>query len=356
MHRPARAIRSALPARCRRPLRALATATLALLALPLSILSAVAATALPTPTFCVYDPLGTHGEAFGMARDQALVARQWGVDLRLRAYTDERVAAEDFKAGQCDGVALTTIRARQFSPFVGSIDSVGALPGQRHMRLLLEALADPRLGAKMVTGDYEVAGVIPMGAAYVMVTDRRIDSVEKAAGKKVAVLDIDKAQAKIVQRLGAQPVASDLSNFAGKFNNHQVDVLVAPVLLYAPLELDKGVGTKGAIYRFPLGQISATLLIHRDRFPEGYGQKSRAYVRTQADKAFAIVDKAERDIPASRWLSLSPADEARYVQMMREAREQLTAEGIYDAGMMKLLRNIRCKVDPAAAECAVALK
>lgn len=312
------------------------------------------AAAAPSVLFCVYDPLGTHGDAFAMARDQALVVRRWGVDMRLRAYTDERVAAEDFKAGQCDGVALTTVRARQFNPFVGSIDSIGALPSPRHMRLLLAALADPRLAPRMVNGDYEVAGVIPMGAAYVMVTDRRIDSVEKAAGKKVAVLDIDRAQAKIVQRLGAQPVASDLSNFAGKFNNRQVDVLVAPVLLYKPLELYKGVGTQGAIYRFPLGQISATLLIRRARFPADFGQRSRTYVQSQADRAFAIVARAEQEVPAGQWLELSPADQARYVTMMREARLQLTEEGIYDRAMMRLLRNIRCRVAPGAAECALA--
>ncbi|MES2918274.1 MAG: putative solute-binding protein [Pseudomonadota bacterium] len=317
-----------------------------------ALLAPAAASALTPVTVCVYDPLGTHGEAFGMARDQALVARQWGVDMTLRAYTNEGIAAEDFKAGQCDGAALTTIRARQFSAFAGSIDSVGALPTQRHMRLLLAALANPKLAPRMVSDNYEVAGVIPMGPAYVMVIDRRIDSVEKAAGKKVAVLDIDRAQAKIVQRLGAQPVASDLSNFAGKFNNHQVDVLVAPVLLYKPLELHKGIGTKGAIYRFPLGQISATLLIRRDRFPAGYGQQSRAYVLTQADKAFAIANRAEREIPAAHWLSLSAPDEARYVVMMAEARQQLTAEGIYDADMMRLAQNIRCKLEPARGECA----
>lgn len=321
-----------------------------------ALLAPAAAQALQTVTVCVYDPLGTHGEAFGMALDQALVARQWGVDMKLRAYTNEGIAAEDFKTGQCDGAAITTIRARQFSPFIGSIDSIGALPSQRHMRLLLAALANPALAPRLVNDNYEVAGVIPMGPAYVMVTDRRINSVEKAAGKKVAVLDIDKAQALIVQRLGAQPVASDLTNFAGKFNNHQVDVLVAPVLLYKPLELSRGIGTKGAIYHFPLGQISATLMIRRDRFPAGYAQKSRAYVLTQADKAFAIANKAEKEIPDSQWMNLSPADEARYVVMMAEARQQLTAEGIYNADMMRLLRNIRCKVDPAGSECSVAAR
>ena len=70
-----------------------------------------------------------------------------------------------------------------------------------------------------------MAAIIPLGAAYVFVNDRKIDSVEKAAGKKIAVLDFDKAQAKIVQKLGAQPVSSDVTNFAGKFNNGQVDII-----------------------------------------------------------------------------------------------------------------------------------
>ncbi|MDF2445960.1 MAG: hypothetical protein K0S46_1196 [Moraxellaceae bacterium] len=311
------------------------------------------ARALQKVTFCIYDPLGTRGDAFSIAQDHALVARQWGVEMLLRPYTDERVAAEDFKAGHCDGVAMTTIRARQFNAFVGSVDSIGAVPSVKHMRLLEETLANPKLAARMVNGDYEVVGVVPMGAAYVLVTDRRIDSVEKAAGKKVAVLDLDKAQAKIVQRLGAQPVASDLSNFAGKFNNHQVDVLVAPVVLYQPMELYKGVGTRGAIYRFPLGQISATLLIHQKRFPQGFGQKSREHVLTQMDKAFAVATRAEKEIPESQWLSLSAADEARYFKMMREARIQLMNEGIYDKAMMRLLKNIRCRVEPGRAECAM---
>lgn len=329
-------------------------APLLLAALPgLAAAAPPPAAALKKATFCIYDPLGTRGDAFSIAQDHALVARSWGVDMRLKPYTDERVAAEDFKAGLCDGVAITTIRARQFNPFVGSIDSVGAIPSVTHMRLLLEALANPKLAPRMVHAGYEVVGVVPMGAAYVLVNDRRIDSVEKAAGKKVAVLDIDKAQAKIVQRLGAQPVASDLSNFAGKFNSRQVDVLVAPVVLYEPLELYRGVMPKGAIYRFPLGQISATLVIRAERFPAGFGQKSRQHVLREMQKAFDVAIRAEKAIPDAHWMTLSPADEARYLKMMREARIQLMQEGVYDRDMLRLLKAIRCRVEPGNAECAL---
>jgi hypothetical protein len=31
----------------------------------------------------------------------------------------------------------------------------------------------------------------------------------------------------------------------------------------------------------------------------------------------------------------------------------MTKDGIYDARMMKLLKKVRCKIEPAAAECAL---
>ncbi len=306
--------------------------------------------------FCVYDPLGARGDAFSQATDQALAAKRWGVDMKLRAYTDERVAAEDFKAGVCDGVAITTIRARQFNPFIGSIDSIGAIPSSQHMRLLEEALAHPKMTNYLRDERYEVAGIIPMGPAYVLVRDRRINSVEKAAGKRVAVLDLDKAQAKIVQQLGAQPVASDITNFAGKFNNKQVDILVAPLVLYKPLELYKGIGHEGAIYRFPLGQVTAALIIRHDRFPADFGQKSRSYVLSQLDKAFSLINRVEKEVPTQHWMDLSAPDQERYHKMMREARIQLTRDGVYDKNMMKLLKNVRCRVEPGNAECILTVE
>jgi hypothetical protein len=106
----------------------------------------------------------------------------------------------------------------------------------------------------MVNGPYEVAGIVPLGAAYVFVNDRKIDSIEKAAGKKIAVLEWDKSQARMVQQLGAQPVASDITNFAGKFNNGQVDIIVGACRsLQAAGALQRDSETKGAVYRFPAG-------------------------------------------------------------------------------------------------------
>lgn len=318
--------------------------------------SAQAADAKLTPIkVCVFDPAGQSGPAFSMARDQSLEARKWGVDLQLQAYTDERIAAETFKVGQCDAVNISSLRARQFVKFAGSIDAIGGIMTYQQMNDLIQLLASPKVGALMIDGDYEVAGVVPLGAAYVFVNDRAINSVEKAAGKKVAVLDWDKSQAQLVQRMGAQPVASDMSNFFGKFNNGQVDILACPALAYKPLELYKGLGTKGAIYRFPLVNITGSFLIRRSKMPKDYdvGQLAREYIAQQVPKAFEAIKIAERDIPANQWLDLTPTDKEKYTKMMREARIMLTQEGTYDPRMMKILKRIRCTRDPANYECTL---
>lgn len=317
----------------------------------LAALGLVAGTAHAQP-YCVFDPAGATGQAFNLAKDYALEAKKWGVTLDLKAYTDERVAAEDFKAGQCDGVAITGLRGRQFNPFVGSIDSIGAVPTYQHLRVVIDLLTNPKMTDAMVNGPYEVAGIIPLGAAYIFVRDREINSVEKAAGKKIAVLDYDKSQAKMAQQMGLQPVASDILTLGPKFNNGQVDIIAAPAIAYKPFELFKGLGTKGAVYRFPLIQMTGDIIIRKDKFPADYAQKSRVYIASQLDRAKTIVDAAEKTIPASSWMELTATDKARYEIMMREARLTLTKDGTYDKKMMGLLKKIRCKLNGGAAECS----
>lgn len=304
---------------------------------------------------CIFDPGGASGPGYQMAKDQALEARKWGIDLQLQAFIDERIAAESFRVGQCDAVNMSSLRARQFVKFAGSIDAIGGLMSYQQVNDMVQLLAKPNVANLLVSGDYEVAGIVPLGAAYVMVNDRAINSVEKAAGKKVAVLEWDHSQAKLVQAMGAQPVASDISNFFGKFNNGQVDIIACPAIAYKPLELYKGIGTKGAIYRFPLVNVTGTFLIRRSKMPQGVniGQLAREYIAAQVPKAFEAIHQAEKDIPADKWMDLSPEDKERYTKMMREARIMLTNDGVYDPRTMKILKRIRCTRDPSNYECTL---
>ncbi|PTQ90425.1 putative solute-binding protein [Agitococcus lubricus] len=328
------------------------------------IVNAQAATASINPLakplnikFCVYDIGGNSGDLYRYAKDMALAAKKWNVNATIKAYSDERVAAEDFKAGQCDGVALSTLRAKQFNPFIGSIDSIGSAPSYQHIKTLVSTFNNPQVAPLTINGNYQVVTVMPLGAAYVMVNNRHIDSIDKAAGKKVAVIDMDKAQAKIVQHLGAQAVSTDFYNFANLFNNGQVDVIAAPAVAFKPLELAKGLGDYGGIYRFPLTQVTGTILINRKHLSQTVPDlderiaKIRVYALAEMDKAISFINKREQEIPSQYWLDLPEAEKTRYLNLMQDARQQLTKEGIYDPRMMALMKRVRCKLSPQEAEC-----
>ena len=343
-------------------------------------------------TLCVYSPDGANGEAFEQATSYiselpriAQVAKDFGVDMKitrtsklqmhidlsypklkktastdikLKVYTDERVLTEDFRSKRCDGAGISNIRARQFNPFVGSIDAIGALQNYKQLTAVMQVLARPEFDAKMVNKDYEVVGIVPLGAAYIMVNDRKIDTLSKAAGKKVAVMNFDGTQKKLVQNIGAQPVSVDLLTVGGKFNNKEVDIMAAPSLLFKPLELNKGMTDKngnvvGGIIKFPLIQVTGTLIMHRNKFPAGMGPIAREMISKQLAPAFQFVDKIEKEIPAKYWMDIREADKPGYIKIMREARIQMTKGGFYDPAMMKILKKIRCNQNPSSFECAL---
>lgn len=317
-----------------------------------SLMLANQALAADNRVLCVWDISGTQGDVFNLMKDYKLAAARWGVNIELRPYTDEKIASEDFKAGQCDAVIMTGLRGRQFNGFTGSLDSLGSMPTYDHVKKVLATLSKPNAAQLMVSGNYEVGGITPLGAAYLFVNDRSINNVGKLSGKKIAVLDYDKAQAKMVQKVGAQPVASDVTNFAGKFNNGSVDIIGAPAAAFKPLELFKGLGTKGAIVQFPLVQVSLQLYLRKDRFPEGFGQKSREYIYSQFDRVMKIVAAAEKEIDKKYWMQIPAGDQEKYNQMIRESRISLMNEGIYDKKAMKLLKQVRCQISAAEAECS----
>ena len=345
-----------------------------------------------TVTLCVYSPDGANSEAFEQATSYiselpriTQIAKEFGVDMKitrptklsmhidlnypklkktastdinLRVYTDERVLTEDFRSKRCDGAGISNIRARQFNPFVGSIDAIGAVQNYKQLTTVIQLLARTEYDAKMVNRDYEVVGIVPLGAAYIMVNDRRIDTLSKAAGKKVAVMNFDGTQKKLVQNVGAQPVSVDLLTVGGKFNNKEVDIMAGPALLFKPLELKKGMTDKngnvvGGIIRFPLIQVTGTLIMHRNKFPAGMGPIAREMISKQLSPAFQFVDKLEREVPDKYWFDIREADKPGYIKIMREARIQMTKEGFYDPTMMKILKKVRCGQTPSSFECAL---
>lgn len=305
------------------------------------------------PKVCVFDYLGNKGPVVALAREYALEGKKNGYGFEPVVYTNENVAAQDFEIGQCDGLVATGIRARKYNSFTGSLDSVGAMPDYKAVLLALQTMASPVLHSVMVQGDYEIGGVLPFGAAYIFVRDREINTFAKAAGKRVAALSHDESQRRLIEQVGAQAVPADVSNFGSLFNNGAVDVIVAPSIAYAPLELYKGIGRKGAIIQLPVAMVTYQIVLRRSKFEPGSGQKLRHYVASQMPKALQAVQKVDERIPAKSWMKLDDADLPEYQAMMREARIALSHQGVYDGCALRVLKRVRCSIYPAAGECSL---
>lgn len=300
---------------------------------------------------CVFDPVGAYGPLSNAAKDVRLETLKWGYDLDLQTYTSEKIAAEDFKAGRCEAAIISGLRARLFNRFSGTVDSIGGLVAEEHHRLMAEVFASPKISPKMRTGEFEALGVIPIGPAYIFTNDRTINSLTKAAGKRVAVLDYDPVQARMVAQIGASPVGVDITNVGGKFNNGVVDIIAAPLVAFDALELWKGLEPNGGIIDYPLAWPSIQVLVRTKDFPPEIGIAARWTVHANFDLILQLIKKFEGDSAKKYFVQIPDEDKPKYEEMMRQARISLRDEGYYDGEMLAIQRKIRCRVAPGRAEC-----
>ena len=247
---------------------------------------------------------------------------------------------------------LTGTRAREFNKFTGSLEAMGAVPGEEEMRLLYNTLSQEKARNFLIEGEYEVAGVFPGGAVYLHTRDRSVDTVEELQGKRIATLDYDIPSVRMVRHVGASVVGSSSANFAGKFNNGSVDLAYAPAVAYQPLELYKGVQPDGGVFKYALAYMNFQVIIRRDRFPDEAGQMVRDQAIKRIDEAYEIIAEAEAGIPDDAWMHPPAEDVREYDKMLRKVRLSLLEDGVYDERAIRLMKAIRCRVDGSRAECA----
>ena len=304
---------------------------------------------------CIFDLLGKAGESYKMMEEWKLSSKTWQADVDLIAYQDEEKAQQDFDAGKCDAVALTSIRARKYNKFAGSIDAIGAVTSNAIAQKAITYVLDKRNQRRLVTtidGEkIEVAGIAQIGLAYIFVRDKNIDTIEKAAGKKFAYLHYDQAQKTIVESLNLIAVPSDISDFVKKFNSGAVDAIAAPAYAYKPLEINKGLGN-GALFNFPVVNITGDVIIRSEKFPDNFGMQSRQWFVQKLPSNFATIKRLEAGMNARRVI-LSPEDRIRYQRMLRTGRMNLTKQGVYDPVMMNVLKRARCTVERTNFECTL---
>lgn len=309
---------------------------------------------------CVFDLIGSSGDQFALIEDYALDMREKGIEFELEPYTDEGVAMSDFAAGKCDALAATDLRIRRYNEFTGSLSAVGAIPSYEALETALTAIAQPKASDYMKEGNYEVAGIFPLGAAHLFVTDRDINTVEKLAGKRIATLDHHPDAVHMVNYVNASVEPSEITDFGGKFNNRSVDAAYAPGWAYEALELYRGIGDEGGIVDYPLGQLTMQIIVRDDVLDEEKAQTSREVALDKFDDALAKVRDYEKDIPDEEWIEIPDSDIEDYQEMFRQNRIELRdgededgdkVKQVYHGEMLTLLRKVRCKLNPDASEC-----
>ena len=328
----------------------------------LLILSAPSFALLAAPkSLCVFDLLGANGPIYAQMKDYKIAAINWGADIQLKPYISEAKAAADFKAGRCDAVSFSGIQSRQFNPFTGSLDAMGALPSYAHLKMLLSTISSAQAAPFMINKPYEVVGIIPIGAAYLFINDRALVSAHANTegglnSIRIAVMNNDPAQLELVALLGTPSISPSIADMYRKFNTGVVDVSYGPAVVYEAMELYKGLQPNGGVVDFPLAQLTLQIIIHQAEFPEKFGQKSRLYALAQFDKAVMLAKSYEHRIAPQWWIGISKANQKRYHDIYRKTRISLRNKGIYNAKMLSLMRMVRCKKDSQLFECSAADK
>jgi len=323
-----------------------------LLAAAMAVAFSASATALEKKTICTWDPVGKNGPVMTFYSDLKPKAIAWGIDLEFLAYTDEKVASNDFRAGVCDGAHLSAILSRQFVPFSGTLDAIGGITSQSGLEKIIATLASPKAGKILTNESFEAVAAWPVGSMFAFVNDRNIDTVAEFSGKKISVLNEDPQILKLANMVGASPVGTSLATFSGQFNNGNIDILFMPALAYNTFELYHGLGDKGGIldYRMYYGMLQT--VIKKDAFPEDFGVKMRSYVVNRLKDINKLVEDAEKEIPGKYWIKTTPETQAEFVKLSRDVRLALKAENKMDPKALKLLWKIRCSENPGDSECA----
>ncbi|MFT6190366.1 MAG: hypothetical protein ACJAZ6_002203 [Oleispira sp.] len=337
----------------------LTTPKLAISALAASLFTA-SAFAAPTSSeekvLCVFDPLGSAGDSYNIMKDYAIEMKGHGVDFDVKPYTDESVAMGDFLSKKCHVIAATDLRTRQYNKFAGTISALGALPSYDEVHTVLKTLSRNK-AAKYLDGDkFSIIGIFPIGAGYLFTNDRKMNTVEALAGKRIATLNYQKDAIHMVNYVNSTVVPSDITNFGGKFNNGSVDICYSPAFAFSAYELYHGLGENGGIIRYPLAQLTMQLLTNTDSFDAKTRQASRNIMFSMYDKALNIVKKHEESIDEKYWVDIPAADIEKYQEMFRKNRLELKENDIYDGTLLTLMRKIRCKANAQASECTRADK
>lgn len=301
--------------------------------------------------FCVLDLMGANGDIMGVAKDYALAAKQWGVDVTPTVYMNVSEALRDFENGTCNGLVADNFATKKYNPFMGTIGAVGAIPNYEIAQRVLMALGSPKLAHKLKSRAYEVVGYMPYGLTYLYTKDRSLRNIDGLQNKTLGVLDVDLSQRRMAQKVGMTPVSVTFDNAVNKFRNDQIEILPAPLVVYQPLEIGKIIGNNGGIINYPLALFTMNFIIAKGDYPQDFGQKSRQWFSQRSPQLIKIVERWDASVPRDKLYSIPQIDHTSYDRLLSQLRREFIDNNIYDHSMITLIRHVRCAQEPLFIEC-----
>ncbi len=302
-------------------------------------------------SLCVFDIMGASGDTMAVAKDYALAAKQWGVEIEPKVYMNLGEATSDFEAKKCDGLVADNYATKKYNNFMGTLGAVGAIPDYSIAKKVLTVLGSPKLAKKMRTSNYEVVGYMPFGLAYFISRDRTINSLQQLNGKRLGVLDSDPSQRRMAQKVGMRPVSMTFDNAASKFRDGDFDIVPSPLVVYEPFEVQKTLGAAGGIADYPLAFMSMNFILRRGGYPDDFGQKSRQWFSKKVPQYMKTVERWDNTVPAKTRYSIPDIDRSGYDLLLSQMRKEFVGNKTYDKSMIVLITHLRCAQDPKFIEC-----
>jgi Solute-binding protein AdeT 1/2 len=306
---------------------------------------------IPPRMTCVWDVLGKQGPIYTTTIDQALRMRHYGITMNVRAYTDEQEVVDKLKSGECDTSIMSGAQAKQFNDFTGSIEALGGVPSRKHMKYLMQVLASTHAHKKMQQGDYHIVGVIPIGVNYLFTHDGKKPTLKRTFNGKASIVNSDVSQKALFDAFGMRIIqGKSTAAAAGAYNLADADVVMAPLVGYNMFNL--GAGLKhGSIVDYPLSQMTLQVVSRVDTIPPEVGQFLREDLFIKLNMMYREVEKNSREVPKEKMIKFSAREEKILDTKIASIRDEVTKEGGYNKGMMKLQKRIRCKIDKQRQEC-----
>ena len=306
---------------------------------------------IPPRMTCVWDVLGKQGPIYTATVDQSLRMKHYGITMDVTAYTNEQDVVDKLKSGECDTSIMSGVQAKQFNDFTGSIGALGGLPSRKHMKYLLQVLASTYTHKKMQQGDYHIVGVLPIGENYLFTHSEKKPTIKRTFRGKASIVANDASQKALFDAFGMKTIQQkNTAAAAGSYNLADVDVIMAPLVGYNMFNLATGL-KHGSIVDYPLSQMTLQVVSRVDTIPPEVGQFLREDLFVKLNMLYREVEKNSREVPREKMVKFSAREEKLLDRKIATIRQQITEEGGYHKGMMKLQRKIRCKIDKTRQEC-----